>query len=188
VDSIFNIKDRKPNIMNTTWNRRILAGLAGGLAFGVVNFFTFGLLSGSRVGQTGLLFDPSTQSAKVIAVWKEILPLPWLVTQPWVIMIGLLLFGVVYAFAYFSVEKAWPPQSQAHIWRLTALTFVAPAFFELMGPFNLLHEPLQLQLIEFVFWIVASLAQSMVIVKILRRARVAQQHSTDSSGINIGTG
>src|SRR6266700_3594447 len=131
--------------MNTTQKRRILAGLAGGLTFGLVNFLTFGLLGGARIGQTGLLFDPSTQSAKVIAVWKEMPPLPWLVTQPLVIMIGLLLFGVVYAFAYSSVEKAWPPQNQAHIWRLTALTFVAPAFFEMMGPFNVLHEPLQLQ-------------------------------------------
>ncbi len=36
--------------MNTTWKHRALAGLAGGLAFAVVNFLTFGLLSGSRVG------------------------------------------------------------------------------------------------------------------------------------------
>src|SRR5258707_3594083 len=151
-------------IMNTTWKYRVLAGLVGGLAFGLVNFLTFGLFSGSRVGQTGLLFDPLTQSAKVIAVWKEIPPLPWLVTQPLVIMIGLLLFGIVYAFVYASVEKAWPPQSQAHIWRLTALTFVAPAFNELMGPFNILHDPLQLQSIEFAFWIVAWLAHAIFIV------------------------
>ena len=155
--------------MNITWKHRALAGLAGGLVFAVVNFLTFGLLSGSRVGQTGLLFNPSTQSAKVIAVWKEIQPLPWLVTQPWVITIGLLLFGVIYACVYASVGKAWPPQMQAHVWRLTALTFVAPAFFEMMGPFNLLHEPTSLQLIEFAFWITASFAQSFVIVQMLRR-------------------
>jgi hypothetical protein len=150
--------------MNTTWIYRTLAGLAGGLTFGLVNFLTFGLLGGARVGQTGLLFDPSTQSAKVIAVWKEIQPLPWLVTQPWVIMIGLLLFGVVYAGVYLSVAKAWPPRTQAHVWRLAALTFVAPAFFEMMGPFNLLHETPYLQLIELAFWIMASFAQSFVTV------------------------
>jgi hypothetical protein len=160
--------------MHTPWKHGVLAGLAGGLAYGLVNFLTFGLLSGSRVGQTGLLFNPATQSAKVIAVWKEIQPLPWLVTQPWVILIGLLLFGVVYAFVYSSVKKAWPPEAQAHIWRLTGLTIVAPAFFEMMGPFNLLHETPYLQLIEVAFWLTASFAQSVVIVKMLRLDEVHQ--------------
>src|SRR5262249_59197598 len=59
-----------------------LAGLAGGAAFSVALFLTFGLLGGARVGQTGLLFNPAFQSHKVIAVWKEIQPLPWLVSAP----------------------------------------------------------------------------------------------------------
>ncbi len=56
--------------------RTIVAGLAGGLAFVLGSSLTFALLGGSRRGQTELLFDPATQSPKVIAVWKEIEPLP----------------------------------------------------------------------------------------------------------------
>jgi len=155
--------------MNATWVYRALTGVVGGLTFGVVNVLTFGLFSGSRPGQTGLLFDPSTQSAKVIAVWKQIQPLPVLVTQPWIITFGLVLLGIIYAWIYASVEKAWPRKARTHVWRLTAITFVAPVFFEMMGPFNLLHEPSHLQLIELAFWIVACFAQSLVIVMMHRR-------------------
>lgn len=157
--------------MKTTWIYRAIAGMLGGLAFAVVNFVTFGLFSGSRAGQTGLLFDPSSQSAKVIAVWKEIQPLPWLITQPWIIAIALVFFGIIYAGLYASVEKAWPARLGARVARLTALTFVAPVFFEVMGPFNLLHEPTPLQLIEFAFWFLACAAQSLVIVALHHRKR-----------------
>jgi hypothetical protein len=150
--------------MKNTWINRAATGVLGGLTFAVVNYLTFGLFSGSRAGETGLLFDPSSQSAKVIAVWKDIQPLPWLVTQPWIIAIGLVFFGIIYAGVYASVEKAWPPGMVARVGRLTALTFVAPIFFEMMGPFNLLHEPTHLQLIEFAFWLMACAAQSLVIV------------------------
>jgi hypothetical protein len=153
--------------MKKSWLYRGVAGVLGGLTFAAVNFLTFGLLSGSRAGQTGLLFDPSTQSAKVIAVWKEIQPLPWLVTQPWIIAVGLVFFGIIYAGVYASVEKAWPSRMRARVVRLAALTFVAPVFFEMMGPFNLLHEPTYLQLIEFAFWFLACAAQSLVIVAML---------------------
>ena len=73
--------------------RAILAGLAGGLALALANFLTFGLLGGSRRGQTGLLFDPATQSHKVIAVYKEIEPLPYIITRPYLILAGFAVFA-----------------------------------------------------------------------------------------------
>ena len=94
--------------MKATVIRTILAGLAGGLALALTNFLTFGLLDGSRRGQTGLLFDPATQSPKVIAVYKDIEPLPVIITRPYVILAGFVVFAIGHALLYRSVAAAWP--------------------------------------------------------------------------------
>ncbi len=88
--------------------RTIAAGLAGGLAFIVGTFLTFAQFSGSKRGQEGLLFNPATQHPRVIAVWKDIEPLPRVIENPPVIIAGMLLFGVAYAFVYRSIAPAWP--------------------------------------------------------------------------------
>jgi hypothetical protein len=62
--------------------RTVVAGLAGGVAFILGNVLTFGLLGGARRGQQGLLFDPDTQSPKVITVWKVLRPLPRIIDTP----------------------------------------------------------------------------------------------------------
>jgi hypothetical protein len=77
--------------------RTVVAGLAGGVAFILGNVLTFGLLGGARRGQQGLLFDPDTQSPKVITVWKVLRPLPRIIDTPALILVGLLMFGIGYA-------------------------------------------------------------------------------------------
>jgi len=148
--------------------RVVSAGLAGGLVFCISNFLTFGLLGGSRIGQTGLLFNPATQSAKVIAVWKTIEPLPVLTQAPYIILLGWFVFSLYYAFLYRSVMAAWPKKLFSRFWRLTLIVWVTTFFFEFMGPFNLLHEHLQVQWIEFVFWLISSAAFSFVITRIIK--------------------
>jgi hypothetical protein len=91
--------------------RTLAAGLAGGVAFVLGTFVTFAQLSGSRRGEEGLLFDPDTQSAKVIAVWKQLEPLPRVIESPAVILVGMVAFGIAYAFVYRSVAAAWPAGS-----------------------------------------------------------------------------
>jgi hypothetical protein len=86
--------------------RTVVAGLVGGLRFVLGVFLTFAQLGGSRRGETGLLFDPATQSPQVIAVWKEIEPLPRTLETPAVIVSGLVLFGLAYAFVYCSVAPS----------------------------------------------------------------------------------
>jgi hypothetical protein len=100
----------------TQWT--ILGGLAGGAAFGLVLFLTVGLLGGARPGETGLLFNPAFQSHKVIAVSKEIQPLPWLTTEPGVILVGVLVLAVGHAFIYRSIAPAWPRSTGSQVWRL----------------------------------------------------------------------
>jgi hypothetical protein len=152
-----------------TPGRTLVAGLAGGLAFVVGTFLTFALLGGSREGETGVLFDPDTQHPKVIAAWKEIEPLPRVIDQPVVILAGMVIFGVVCAFAYRSVSPAWPARTAGRAARLAVGIWIAAVFSEFMGPFNVLHQPLALSIVAWVFWAVPAVAAAFVIANLLDR-------------------
>lgn len=151
--------------------RTVAAGLAGGVAFVLGTFVTFRLLGGSRKGAEGLLFDPDTQSAKVIAVWKEMEPLPRVMETPPVILGGLLLFGVGYAFLYRSVAPAWRAGLHARAWRLGLIVWLATVFAEFMGPFNVLHQPLTLSVVAWAMWAVCAFAAAYALVFVMERGR-----------------
>lgn len=146
--------------MPYTVRRTMVAGLIGGFAFVLGTFLTFAQLSGSRRGHTGLLFDPATQHPKVIAVWKDIEPLPRVIESPPVILGGMLLFGLAYAFVYRSVAAGWPPGVSRRAWRLASIIWLSTVFSEFMGPFNVLHQPLSLSVIAWAFWAVAAVAEA----------------------------
>ncbi len=147
--------------------RTVAAGVAGGIAFAAGTIGTFVLL-GSGLDHRGLLFDPQLQSAKLIAVWTEMRPLPLFVTAPHLILGAYLLLGVGHALLYRSVAPAWPAAKLSRTWRLGlviwAFSFVV---FEFLGPFNLLGEPLALVAVELVFWAVAAAIEAVVIVVLL---------------------
>jgi hypothetical protein len=149
--------------------RTLLAGLTGGLAFLLGTFLTFAQLGGSREGDTGLLFDPDTQHAKVITVWKELEPLPRIIDQPAAILGGMVVFGIVYAFLYRWISPSWPAGIRARALRLGAVTWLATVFAEFMGPFNTLHQPLYLSVVAWAFWAVSAFAQAFAIVAVLER-------------------
>src|SRR5262245_37987186 len=151
--------------------RTVIGGLVGGLAFVLGLLLTFAQFSGSRRGQTGLLFDPATQSPKVIAVWKEIEPLPRTLETPLVVVGGLVLFGLAYAFVYRSVSPSWPQGIVSRGWRLALIVWLATVFSEFMGPFNVLRQPLTLSVLAWSFWAVPALAEGFAIAYVLDRAR-----------------
>lgn len=122
--------------------RTVLAGLAGGLAFVLGIFVTFAQLGGSGRRKTGLLFDPATQSPKVIAVWKEIEPLPRVLETPAVIVLGFFAFALAYAFVYRSFAPAWPAGIAKRGWRLAIVVLIGTVFSEFISPFNVLHQPI----------------------------------------------
>jgi hypothetical protein len=155
--------------------RTLAAGLAGGGAFVVGSILTFGLLSGSRRGQTGLLFDPATQSPKVIAAWKELEPLPRVIESPALILGGMVLFALAYAFVYRSVAPAWPAGRHARAWRLAILVWISALFAEFIGPFNVLHQPLALSAAAAAFWAVPALLEAYAIVVALEWGRTARR-------------
>ena len=163
----------KPSIART-----LVAGVAGGTAFVLGTFLTFRTLGGSRVGAQGLLFDPDTQHPKVIAVWKEIEPLPRILQTPGLILIGLIVFGLCYAFLYRSVAPAWRPGPHSRALRLAAVIWIGTVFAEFMGPFNTMHQPLRLSALAWLFWAVCAIAEAYAIVLVMDRRRHRPQPQT----------
>jgi hypothetical protein len=157
--------------MRASVGRTVLAGLAGGLAFVLGTSLTFALLGGSRRGQTGLLFDPATQSPKVIAVWKEIEPLPRIIENPLLILSGFVAFGLVYAFVYRSAAASWPAGVLNRGWRLAVVVWIGTIFSEFIGPFNVLHQPPALSAIAWAFWAVAALLEGYAIATVAEAGR-----------------
>jgi hypothetical protein len=154
----------------TIW-RTLVAGLAGGVAFALGTFVTFRQLGGSRQGAEGLLFDPAIQHPKVIEVWKEMEPLPRVLETPALILGGMLLFGIGYAFVYGSIAQAWPVGIHRRAWRLALVVWLGTVFAEFMGPFNVLHQPLSISVIAWAFWAVCSAAEAYVVVSVMDRGR-----------------
>lgn len=157
------------SIPSASTARTLVAGLAGGVAFLLGTFLTFAQLGGSREGDTGVLFDPDTQHAKVIAVWKEIEPLPRVIDQPAAVLAGMTIFGIAYAFLYRWISPGWPAGFRGRALRLGAVVWLATVFAEFMGPFNTLHQPLPLSAVAWAFWAVSAFAQAAVIVAVLER-------------------
>jgi hypothetical protein len=169
----------KPSIRRT-----LMAGLAGGVAFVLGTFITFAQFSGSRRGAEGVLFDPDTQSQKVIAVWKQLEPLPRVIETPAVILGGMVAFGIAYAMLYRSVAAAWPAGIHPRAWRLALVIWLAAVFSEFMGPFNVLHQPLSLSVVAWGFWAVSAVAEAYTLVYVLDRGRSqpASQHASLPTG------
>jgi hypothetical protein len=158
--------------MKPTIARTMAAGLAAGAAFAATTFITFVLIGSGLDHGGGPLFDPAVQSAKVIAVWTRLEPLPRFVTQPPLMLGGYLLFGVGHAFLFRSVAEAWPRRVGARTWRLAAITWTfSYLFFEFFGPFNLLGEPPALVVLELAFWAAAATVESLLLVFLLERGR-----------------
>ena len=113
--------------------------------------------------------DPATQSPKVIAVWKEIEPLPRVLESPLLILGGLVFCGLACAFVYRSVAAAWPKGVVGRGWRLALIVWMGTVFSEFIGPFNVLHQPLALSVIAWAFWAVCALLQGYTIAYVAER-------------------
>jgi hypothetical protein len=154
---------------NATFGRTLIGGIAGFLGFVTGLYFTFAQFGGSRRGQTGLLFNPETQSHKLIAVWKEIEPLPRLIVDPLPMFAGYLVFTIGWAFLFRSVRSAWPPGLWSRGWRLALLIWSFGAFFELQGPVNLFHVSTLPLAISLIFWGAAAAMAAFGVAYVVER-------------------
>ena len=130
--------------MNTL--RVIVAGIAGALAWYLGLLLFFGPAQ-------AILSDPALQSPKFLAVFTQIEPLPRAATQPWLLFVGLAIIGVIYSAVFTTLQARLPGEG----WRKgTAFGLIAWAlmvpWFEFYLPYNVMHEPLALVLLEAVLW------------------------------------
>lgn len=141
----------------------LATAFAGWGGFNVAMLLTFRLI-GFGVDGRGVLLNPATQSAKLIAVWTQLEPLPLVVAKPHVIVLGLFVFCFAQAVIYRLLSPAWPAGVMQRALRLAALRFVLTfLFWEFFTPFNQLGEPLSLIAVELCFWAVIALAESFAI-------------------------
>jgi hypothetical protein len=147
----------------TTWS-----GVLASLAFASLSVLTFYILADEVL--SGILSDPTIQSPKVITVVETLEPLPLMRTAPYIVFAGWTGFLIGWAFLFKHISVLWPPSYWTRLWRLALLIwFFSFCFFELMGPYNLLAEPLPLVALELLFWAICALGASAVMVAMIRR-------------------
>ncbi len=143
--------------------KMLATAAAGWAAFNAAMFFTFRLI-GFGVDGHGILLNPQTQNAKLIAVWTKLEPLPLVVAKPHIIIVSLFVFAFMQAVVYKLLSPAWPAGIRQRALRLAALRFALTfLFWEFFTPFNQLGEPLPLIAVELCFWVIVALAESFAI-------------------------
>ncbi len=147
--------------------RTVIAGLAGGMAMNLVMLLTFRAIGFGWNGG-GILLTSPMQSKKLIAVWTQLEPLPLVVANPVPIIIGLLLFGIGYAFIYKWLSIAWPQGIVPRALRLAGLLFFMTfLFWEFFTPFNQFGEPLPLIALELSFWALIAIAEAFAMAFVM---------------------
>ena len=128
------------------WVRGAVAGLAGGVAWigGMLLFFG---------PAQAILANPEVQSAKFLAVFSTIEPLPHMVGKPWIVAVGLLVIGMVHGLVYAGIGPHLPGSTlrRGTTFGLVAWALMVP-WFEFYLPWNVMHEPFALLLLEAVCW------------------------------------
>ncbi len=153
--------------MEINLKRIILAGIAGGLALNITMLITFRLLGFGWQGN-GILLNPSIQSPKLIAVWTQLQPIPLVISKPFVIFTGLIIFAIGHAAVYQWLSPSWQEGIKARALRFTMLLFfLSFLFWEFFTPFNLFDEPPVLISLELVFWAAIAPAESLAIAAVM---------------------
>jgi hypothetical protein len=155
--------------MKASHSKTILAGIAGGFAMTIAMLLTFRFI-GFGVNADGFLLDPTIQSAKLIAVWTKLEPLPLVVSKPLPIVLGLLIFGIFHAYIYRMSSSTWAPGIVKRGLSFSLIVFLMTfLFWEFFTPFNQLGEPLLLIAAELCFWAVIALADGFAIAAVMER-------------------
>lgn len=133
--------------------RKAIAAVLAGPVWWVGVMVFFGLS-----GAQGILANPEYQSEKFLQVFASLPPPPRAAQDPWFIWAGMFVIGLFPAFVFFYLNGllsgSW--------WRkglkygLIHWALVTP-WFEFYLPYNVMHEPLPLVLLESVLWLFVAL-------------------------------
>lgn len=101
-----------------------------------------------------ILADPAYQSQKFLEVFTKIEPLPKMYLQPAAFYAGFLMVGTAFSLAFFLVGRWMPPGKslkRGALFGSVAWLLMNP-WFEFYLPWNVMHEPVLLVLLEMVLW------------------------------------
>lgn len=145
------------------WKRLIImAPVAAGL-----NMSLLFLLFMNPLSQQIIFSESVGQSPKLVAVWKELEPVPSLVSLAPALIITPLIYSVIFTVLYESI-----PGKTSHRKGLSfgiVLWATIAVFFELFTPNGLFGEPLHLLAYELLLWLVALSAVGIVMGAMYRR-------------------
>ena len=150
------------------WVRGILGGVAGILAAGAVSFPLLLIVGPATV------FNKELQSPKLTAVWDDLKPAPLMMSAPISFGLALAVLGAAQGVAFVLVASAMPRGVVKRglkygliLWLLSNLAF------EILGPFNLLAEPVPLVLVELAVGLPGNLVGGIVLSAIYGRTEPA---------------
>ena len=146
-----------------------IGGICAGLTINLVMLLTFRLIGFGWNGN-GILLNPEIQSKKLIAMWTEINPIPMIVSNPFPIIFGLILFGIIHAFVYYWLSQSWPRGILSRSLRFGSLIFLLCfLFWEFFTPFNMFGEPIYLIIVELIFWAIIAYSEAFVLASIINK-------------------
>ncbi len=147
--------------------RAIISGLAGGVAWICTMILFFGPAQ-------LILANPEYQSQKFLTVMAQLEPLPYTAEILWILPVGLLVMGVLYGIVYHFIRQAFPERS----WWKKGLQFGVIAWvlmvpwFEFYLPWNVMHEPVLLVVLEMVLWLAVLLSVGLTISRVYEWRKV----------------
>lgn len=127
--------------------RALGAGFAGGLAWIAATLLLFGPAQ-------AILANPDFQSEKFLFVMGQLEPLPYTAESLWILPAGILLIGLLYGVVYHFIRVAFagrPWWRKGVLFGWVAWALMVP-WFEFYLPWNVMHEPFLLVILEMVLW------------------------------------
>lgn len=126
--------------------RIFVSGLSGGIAWIAGMWLFFG--PAQRI-----LADRELQSAKFVTVMEQLEPLPRIAGNMWIIFVGLLVIGIIHSIVFSIVAPGFSGNS---VQKGVKFGFISWAlmipWFEFYLPWNVMHEPVLLVLLEALCW------------------------------------
>lgn len=131
--------------------RITISGILGGIAWllGMIIFFG---------PAQKILGDPQFQSAKFKTVMEQIEPLPRMKGNLWIIVVGLIIIGIIYSvvFSFVGPKLSGTNFKKGIQFGLISWALMVP-WFEFYLPWNVMHEPFLLVLLEVFCWFLVML-------------------------------
>jgi hypothetical protein len=117
-----------------------------------------------------VLANPQYQSAKFLSVMTALEPFPRVTQAPWVFPAGLISIGIVYGLAYSGIREALGPSPWIRGLRFGVVSWALMAFwFEFYLPWNVMHEPAPLVLLQLALWLAVLLVVGTTIALVYER-------------------